>query len=444
MKENGVNCVDIVNSHCRDIKTILIIEDSTVFQTLLKECIEERFEITCDIAPTEHEARELLDKKVYDLIIADIFLPDSSGNFIGYLIRKKYPIVIITGSATENEHQKLTANLIVDYVHKTDDITTKRHIINIINRLIKNKDLVVAICDDSKLSRSYVKSLLVIQNLAYIEFENGQEAYDSILVDELKVDLLITDVEMPLMGGLELVRKLRHFFDSYQLPILAFSSTADTALITRLLKTGANDYVNKPINNEEFVARVSITLEQSSLFLENQEMIAALKKASSTDFLTTLYNRTYFYQIINHIQAQSKRENLSYGIMMIDIDFFKKLNDNYGHEFGDKVLIDMAHILKTTARDSDIPCRWGGEEFVILAPNTSIEEMVRFAQRVRKTIEHTKIHFSGDDSLVPITISAGVAVSDATNVDKVDEVIKIADGRLYKAKEAGRNRVAYE
>ena len=438
------NNIKIIDTHCRSIKNILLIEDSVLAQNTIKDTILNTLSLTCDVADTEAKAKELLQKNSYDLLIVDIYLPDSSNNFIGSLIRKEHPLIVITGSENEDQRQKIVSLPIVDYLCKADNTATASYLTKTIKRLNQNKGLTIGICDDSKLSRLQIKKLLSTQNIAYIEFENGQEAYNCIIKNKTKIDLLLTDVNMPVMGGLELIRKLRLELGSYELPILAFSSSEEISLVSQLLKSGANDYITKPINNEEFLTRLNISIDNSRLFKENQNMITALRKTSITDFLTSLYNRHYFYESIIHIQARSKRENNFYGIIMIDIDFFKQINDKYGHEFGDIVLIEVAKIIKDTGRDTDIPCRWGGEEFLILVPNTSLAELSRFAQRLRKTVEHTNISSEDNVLNVDITISCGVAISDPSNIDNVDDVISLADERLYKAKETGRNRVIYE
>jgi diguanylate cyclase (GGDEF)-like protein len=125
-------------------------------------------------------------------------------------------------------------------------------------------------------------------------------------------------------------------------------------------------------------------------------------------------------------------------------DFFKKVNDNYGHDVGDATIKEISNILKRSARNSDVVCRWGGEEFLILVPNTSMQELSNFANRIRKLVEQRDI--STKDGLInfKVTISLGVALSNKTNVSNAENIINEADDRLYKAKNSGRNKVVYE
>ncbi len=288
-----------------------------------------------------------------------------------------------------------------------------------------------------------IKQEVVSQNLAYVELEDGQQAYECIINKGLKIDLLITDIVMPNMDGINLIRHIRHRYNASELPILAVSGSNKHSLVAQLLKTAANDYVDKPIKNEEFLTRMNILLDHSRLFKQNKELIKELRTAATTDFLTKLYNRNYFYSTIKVIQAQAKRHNQPYGIVMGDIDFFKKVNDSYGHEVGDIALKSVATIIKESARESDIACRWGGEEFLILVPNTNIEELVNFSQRIRKIIERTPVIVGDSDLVFNVAVSFGVALSNKENCENVEEIIDEADKKLYKAKESGRNCVVF-
>ncbi|MBC8238307.1 MAG: diguanylate cyclase [Helicobacteraceae bacterium] len=430
----------IKNGHCSSIEKVLVIEDSSMLLESIKNSIHAELQMECDIASNEQEAMELLKRNSYDLVIADIYLPDSSGNFIGYLVRKKHRIIIITASDNEEKRTKIASLPIVDYLYKTDERTILNYLMNSIRRLQKNEKSTVMICDDSQLSRLQVRQLIVQQNLPYIEVKDGQEAYDYVIKDKLKINLLMTDVNMPKMDGVNLIRHIRHHHTNNELPVLAFSSAGKASMVAQLLKTGANDYISKPINNEEFLTRLNISLDQSRLHAENQQLIQNLKMMSETDFLTKLYNRSYFYRAIKLIQTQSKRHKQAYGVLMLDIDHFKIINDTHGHEAGDMALISLSKTLLETARESDIICRWGGEEFLILIPNTNADELSGFAQRIRTTIESSPIKHENSFNL---TVSIGISISTDNNVDDVDNVIFNADNKLYKAKNSGRNCVVF-
>jgi len=425
----------IKDKHCRPIKRVLIVEDTLALSDDIQIVLIDSLDLICEVAGTETEATSLRQLHTYDLIITDIHLPDSSGNFIAKLIRDKQRILIMTSSEDEEQRDKLTALPIVDYLYKTDIKTVVNYLHRTISRLNDNIYRVIAVCDDSKVFRMRIIQALEHENLAYIEFVNGREAKEAIVDQRIKVDLLITDVYMPEMNGTDLVRHIRLHFSLNELPILALSSSEDSKVVIEMLKMGSNDYLHKPFSKEEFLLRLNTVLDQYRLHKENKLLIRELKSAASTDFLTKLYNRAYFYDVAEPIETQVGRDHESFGVVMIDVDDFKKINDTHGHEIGDQVLKKIAETIKNVARKSDIPCRWGGEEFLVLSPKTPLEQLKDFAERIRLSIEDAY-----PDSLpFAVTASLGIAIG-----DKVDPVISQADQMLYKAKHAGKNRICFE
>lgn len=165
-----------------------------------------------------------------------------------------------------------------------------------------------------------------------------------------------------------------------------------------------------------------------------------LKFMASTDHMTKLYNRRYFSQVGNNLLKLAKREKSSLSIIMLDIDNFKSVNDNYGHKIGDDVIISIAEKLKFISRDSDIVCRFGGEEFILLLPNTNIEGAKIIANKIRESIEKIQIYIN-DTKNINITVSIGISLVDVKSSDNLEKSIKQADDALYVAKENGKNRV---
>ncbi|OYZ62310.1 MAG: hypothetical protein B7Y17_04355 [Sulfuricurvum sp. 24-42-5] len=170
----------------------------------------------------------------------------------------------------------------------------------------------------------------------------------------------------------------------------------------------------------------------------NKSLRIALEKAATHDFLTQLYNRNFFFTQIHHITADAIRQKKPYGILMIDVDHFKRINDTYGHHAGDTAIIHLASILKTTARTSDYCIRWGGEEFLILIPHVSTKELAQFAERLRTVVEKSPVCVVDEKLTFQITISIGGVVGLSENSQTM---ISQADGLLYDAKNSGRNCV---
>ncbi|HDD43279.1 MAG TPA: diguanylate cyclase [Candidatus Desulfofervidus auxilii] len=181
---------------------------------------------------------------------------------------------------------------------------------------------------------------------------------------------------------------------------------------------------------------LNLILEHASIILENAYLYEKIRLKSITDELTGLYNRRYFLERLEMEWERAKRYKRPISLLLLDIDYFKKINDTYGHLAGDRVLRTLGKIVSQHMRRSEIAGRYGGEEFAILAPETDAESAVKLGERLRKTIENYSFPING---YINLTISIGVA--DAIGVNSVTEFIQRADNALYKAKEAGRNRV---
>ena len=174
---------------------------------------------------------------------------------------------------------------------------------------------------------------------------------------------------------------------------------------------------------------------QAAVAIENAE----LYELAITDGLTHLYIHRYFQQRLDEEMNRSLRYDCDLSVVMIDIDYFKKLNDTYGHQAGDEVLIRTSELIRSNSRSCDIPCRYGGEEFCVILPETDIEGAVLFAEKIREIIELLEVEYK--DRMITLTISVGVASRKTTCTESKGELIRMADEALYKAKEAGRNCV---
>lgn len=428
----------VEKNHCRAFRNILIIERSATLCNHLKIEIDKYFSFQCDISRTRKEAIDLIGQKNYDLIISDIFLSDSDGDIIEELINNGHRVIVMSGDESEEKRSEIIKLPIIDYLLKYDAKSLVRYLIKTIERLNKNRNAVIGICDDSRFARALLAQLIVSQNLGYIEFENGQEVVDCMSENKHHVDILLLDYEMPRLDGLETVRRIRHKYANDELPVIAISASDKPSLLVQFLKSGASDYLHKPFGNEEFLTRLNLTLDHLYTNRENVRLVEELKKTASHDFLTQLYNRTYFFSHINHITSNALDHDTPYGILMIDIDYFKKVNDTYGHNAGDKAIQHIASLLKFEAHTSDYCFRWGGEEFLILIPATTTEELLEFGERLRNSVEKSNVYDEEDNLIFQITISIGGSIGLEHDAMRL---IMQADEMLYEAKASGRNCV---
>lgn len=212
-----------------------------------------------------------------------------------------------------------------------------------------------------------------------------------------------------------------------------------------ILAISESDSLNDLIQESETIEHENMTLQALSHLInvstkELDEAQKELKILSITDPLTKLYNRRYFTDISDDIFKISKRDNTPLSIVMFDIDKFKNINDSFGHKIGDKTIVQFAITLKKMQRNSDISCRYGGEEFVILLPNTKIEGAIIVAENIRKRVERSELKDS-NNKIVQFSVSAGVSEVDFSLENNIEKALNNADKALYLAKHQGRNMV---
>jgi diguanylate cyclase (GGDEF)-like protein len=241
-------------------------------------------------------------------------------------------------------------------------------------------------------------------------------------------DLILLDVDMPDPNGFEVCRRLKLNETLHSIPVIFLTGAGSTEEKIRGLELGAIDYVTKPFDPAELRARVRAALRMKF-------MIDLLAKKAQIDALTGLWNRRYFDQRLDAEISLANRARRPLAVIMLDLDHFKSINDQYGHPMGDEVLRRIGHLLVESVRTEDVVCRYGGEEFAIIVPNAA-GGVGELPERLRKRIESENFVFAGTPSKV--TASIGVA-SCAGKVEL--SIVQAADTALYRAKQGGRNRV---
>lgn len=282
---------------------------------------------------------------------------------------------------------------------------------------------------------------ILVEYLEEYEVFDVTDGYDVFkIVKKEKIDLILLDIMMPEIDGLEICKRLKGDPKTKDIPIIFITSKTDEDFIEKAYDIGGSDYVKKPFRKKELLSRIKRELQIQNQIKDLEEAHKKLKLLASTDDMTKLYNRRYFHQVSTHTLDLAKREENELAIIMLDIDNFKNINDTYGHKVGDDVIIKLASILKTTQRKSDISCRYGGEEFVVLLPKTNIDEAKIVAENLRKKIENISL-FIDDERKIASTASFGVSQVDVKHESNIDAALKRADDALYKAKQNGKNRV---
>jgi two-component system cell cycle response regulator len=259
------------------------------------------------------------------------------------------------------------------------------------------------------------------------------------------VDVILLDLLLPDIDGIRICSLLKQDEETRDIPIIMLTAMNTTEQKVRGLEAGADDYLPKPFEEMELNARVSVALRtkllKDELRRKNDElkkMLDEVQTISMTDSLTGLFNRRRFEALLDSEFKKSYRYNLPLACMMIDIDRFKAVNDTYGHAVGDGVIMETAGIIQRSIRESDAACRWGGEEFMVLAPMTRKEEALIPAKRILQTVAAAAFNGIGNEKK---TVSIGIAAVPETGIDTADKLIQAADAAMYEAKKNGRNRV---
>ncbi|MBN9481639.1 MAG: PleD family two-component system response regulator [Bordetella sp.] len=253
------------------------------------------------------------------------------------------------------------------------------------------------------------------------------------------VDLVIVNVTSQRFDGLRLIAQLRSKEPTRRLPILALVDTLDRPRLLKALELGAHDILTRPVDPEELAARVRTQVRRKRYgdFLR-QKLDHSLEMAV-TDPLTGLHNRRYMNGQLEALMSRANRGGDPVAVLVLDIDHFKAVNDSLGHDAGDEVLREFSVRLATNVRAVDLPCRFGGEEFVVVMPGTTLEDAHRIAERIRRDVGASPFRILGGEPLA-ITVSVGVAASMGAD-DTPASLLKRADEGVYEAKKAGRNRV---
>jgi two-component system cell cycle response regulator len=297
----------------------------------------------------------------------------------------------------------------------------------------------VLIIDDADSVRYHIISTLKKVALFehYREARDGIDGFKSLLA--AKTDLIICDLEMPRMDGFKFMQMVNSREDLRDIPIIMLTGREDRDLKIKGLEQGACDYVTKPFDAGELVARVKVQLKIKALQDELKRSNELLKELSNTDPLTHLYNRRYLTKVLSSELIRAKRYSESLSFIILDIDHFKKVNDAYGHQNGDTVLSAVAEVVQAGRRCYDIAARYGGEEFVLVLPGTTLAGGITVAERLREDVR--AISFKPPLEQLSITISLGVATFPSAQIEDEDSLIRQADEALYRAKQNGRNRV---
>jgi two-component system cell cycle response regulator len=295
----------------------------------------------------------------------------------------------------------------------------------------------ILLIEDRPESAAWMSAALTPDN-QLLSVETFEEAL--VRVREGNFDLIIVSLGLRGFDGLRLCSQLRSLPEGRNIPILVLVSAGDRRKLNQALEMGVNDYLARPLDKNELIARVRTQLRKKRYADRLRQNVHLSVEMALTDQLTGLHNRRYMTRHLAALLASAAGSGKHLAFLIIDVDHFKSVNDSFGHDVGDEVLREFASRISDNVRGIDLACRFGGEEFVVVMPDTEVTHAWAVAERLRKSVEATPFAVSRAPGTLNITISIGIAGSEGPT-DTAEALLRRADQALYRAKRDGRNRV---
>ncbi|MEA1938612.1 MAG: PleD family two-component system response regulator [Pseudomonadota bacterium] len=449
---------------------ILVVDDFLPnVKLLVAKLSSEYFDVIT--AQSGQEAIDKIKVEVPDLVLLDVMMPGMDGFECCKLIKadpatRHIPIVMVT-ALSDN------LNKVKGLESGADDFLTKP--VNDVALFARVRSLVrLKLMIDQWRLRENTSEQLGVLGQAAIPTDESTEKADVLVLTESRIeagkiadtlsedkgniiavdrasaalesainkdfDLILISLSLRESDPLRMASQLRSHEATRQVPILMIGEEPDMDRIARGLELGCNDYLIRPIDRNELLARSRTQIQRKRYQERLRTNYEASLSMALTDSLTGLFNRRYLNAHIERTLRRSIENNRAVSVLMLDIDFFKTVNDTYGHDIGDEVLKELARRIGNNMRTSDLVARYGGEEFVVILPDTNRDSALAIAERLRCSIADVPFQISADVSSLDLTISIGVAEAASNGVTGL-KVLKRADQALYDAKHAGRNRV---
>ena len=419
----------------------LIIESSRVYQVFLAQLLE-NLGYQPIVANFMEEALAYLDRESFEVVCMSMYF--DGGNAIEYIaeLRECAPqvaVLMLTSDKDEEVRDKALRAGVTEVIYKS----SMKDVVTLVSSFVKQHmrpqlaDSRVLYVEDSKTQAAIISKSLRAMGLVVDCFPTAEEAMEKI--KKQPYDLVITDVLLKgESSGLALVRYIRSIPGLLgRIPILTITGFDDLARRMELLRAGTNDYITKPVVKEELVIRVTNLINNKLLADKVVKQQAKLYELAVTDQLTKCYNRHGFKEFTNKYMANAMRRHEPVGLLMLDLDYFKDVNDTFGHDVGDQVLAAVGAFLMEQCRTDDLVARFGGEEFIIMLPNCTKSSTLILARRLRKNLEALQ------PAGIQITCSIGGTFIPPSSDMDLDVAFEAVDKAVYKAKERGRNRVSY-
>ena len=448
---------------------VLVVDDIPANVKLLEARLTaDYFDVLC--AHSGQEALNILDHNMVDIILLDVMMPEMDGFEVCQRIKANpqtmhIPVVMVTALDQVSDRVKgLEAG--------ADDFLTKP--VNDLALISRVKSLVrIKMMTDELRSRASTSEQMGLDGGAFMRKLLHHEGGKILLVDDMRsnaerirkqvlglfdlfvendannalrrcadedFDCVLVNLNIRNFDALRLCAQMRSLETTRLIPILALADESEEGRIMRALDLGVNDYIRQPIDRDELKARMKTQVLRKRYTDALRDSIQQTMEMAIMDGLTQLYNRRYMTSHLNSLLAAAKEKEKPLSVLLMDIDFFKSVNDTHGHDAGDEVLQEFSQRMRKNTRGIDLVCRYGGEEFVVVMPDTDHSLASVVAERIRKKVAEKPFIIHKGRQMLDVTVSIGLA-SIAGKGETQDSLLKRADMALYQAKKDGRNRV---
>jgi two-component system cell cycle response regulator len=450
---------------------VLIVDDIPTNVRLLEARLTAEYYdvVTASSGP---QALEISQSTDIDIVLLDVMMPDMDGFEVCRRLKanprtQHVPVLMITALDQPSHRVKGLEVGADDFLTKpVDDVQLMARVKSLVRlkaltdelraRAMTGQQIAIedAIRAMDKISTVGGSILIVDTDQRHAERIKGyltpEHAVDILIhpadavfqVTGAQYELALVAMSLTDFDALRVCSQIRTVEHTRTLPIILMADETDRSRVVRALDLGVNDFISRPVERNELAARVRTQIRRHRYAMELRESVNNTMALAVTDDLTGLYNRRYFDRHLGVMLDKAQSQNRDMALMILDIDHFKSVNDGYGHDIGDAVLREFAVRLRRNIRGVDLACRFGGEEFVVLMPDTDFSQAELVAERVRQSIAEKVFEVNAGRPL-SVTVSAGVTLNESA-ADTPEILIKRADVALYRAKREGRNRVVFD
>lgn len=451
---------------------VLVVDDIPANVKLLEARLSaEYFDVATAFSGTE--ALALAERAECDIILLDVMMPDMDGFEVCRRLKSNQathhiPVVMVTALDQPSDRVRGLEAGADDFLTKpvtdvalisrvrslarlklvTDELRMRALTTKEIGIQNPEREAVaevgrngrILIVDDRQSSYERIEATLSAEHTVDVQADPNEALFR---VAEGNYELVIVSLGLKDFDGLRLCSQIRSLERTRNMPILAIAEADNNARLVRGLEIGVNDYLIRPIDKNEMLARVRTQIKKKRYTERLRDNVQASIEMAITDALTSLYNRRYMETHLSALVEQAAQRGKPIAVLILDIDFFKAINDGHGHDAGDDVLREFSMRIRKSIRNIDLACRYGGEEFVIVMPETDIAVASMVAERIRRRIATEPFPIQQGSKNLEVTISIGIAALNGAE-DNAAAMLKRADTALYRAKRDGRNRVVQD